>query len=50
MTLDTFLLEWGMPVFALGFGIIALVWALLASRRFDHKYGKGPYGSGPYGR
>ena len=37
--LNTFLTDWGLPVFGLAFGAIGLAWLYQASRRFDRKYG-----------
>lgn len=36
--LNTFLTDWGLPVFGLAFAVVGLSWAYYASRRFDEKY------------
>ena len=30
---------WPLPVFGLGFGIVALIWAYWSAKRFDRKWG-----------
>jgi hypothetical protein len=37
---DTFMREWGLPVFGLLFGIIGYLYFWYAARQFDRKYGR----------
>jgi hypothetical protein len=39
--MNTFLTDWGLPVFGLAFAAVGLAWVYVASRRFDEKYGRG---------